>query len=293
MSALRPPPQYAPLTRAQEVTRGVLVMLLVASVGFLVNLVAYSPLHHAVKQQQLFDEFRHQLAEGTAPVSEGTFEDVLLADGAPVARIQIPALGVDEIIVEGTSSGILMDGPGHRRDSVLPGQRGVSIVMGRMNAYGGPFNRLQELAPGESIRVITGQGEHIFRVLGTRYEGDLAPRFTSGQARLQLVTARGLPYMPSGLVRVDADLVTEVQDPGLRQTGPLALPKPHQALQGDSSTVWALVFALQFLLVAESGVAFMWRRAGRAKMWIVAVPTLLLAGLLVADQVTKLLPNLV
>jgi len=56
--------------------------------------------------------------------------------------------------------------------------------------------------------------------------------------------------------------------------------------------VWALVFALQFLLIAQAGTSYAWLRFGRAKTWIVATPILILAFLLVFDQITKLLPNL-
>ncbi|MFT2675577.1 hypothetical protein ACMWQR_28500, partial [Escherichia coli] len=71
---------------------------------------------------QLRDMFRAQLQAGTAPVSEGDFEDNLLKDGVPVAILSIPQLGIDEVVAEGTTSGVLMKGPGHRRDTVLPGQ---------------------------------------------------------------------------------------------------------------------------------------------------------------------------
>ena len=33
--------------------------------------------------------------------------------------------------MEGTSSGTLMSGPGHRRDTPFPGQAGVSVIVGR------------------------------------------------------------------------------------------------------------------------------------------------------------------
>jgi uncharacterized membrane protein YoaK (UPF0700 family) len=60
----------------------------------------------------------------------------------------------------------------------------------------------------------------------------------------------------------------------------------------DTSTVWALVFALQFFVVAEIAAVWAYRRIGAQKVWVVFVPVMFLAGLLVADQVTRLLPNL-
>lgn len=290
----RPRAVLPPLTRAQTIARAGLVMVAVVVLGFLANMVGLSQLQHLVSQQELRTEFGDQLAAGTAAVSEGDFTGVLLDDGTPVARIQIPAIGVNEIVVEGTTSGDLTRGPGHRRDTVLPGQAGVSVVLGRANAYGGPFGRIQELPPGETISVVTGQGESLFRVKGVRYAGDPLPAaITSGQARLVLVSARGAPYAPSGVVRVDADLVSTVQAPGARQTTFTTIPAAQKELGSDFGTLWALVFALQFLILAEAGAAYSWRLVGGAKAWVVFAPVVLLAGLITADQLTRLLPNLI
>lgn len=289
----RPVRALAPLSRTQIAVRAVLLLLVVTQVGFLLHLTVYSHLRHAVLQAQLRAQLTSELADGIAPVSEGTFDNVLLDDGAPVARISIPAIGVDEIVVEGTSSVALQAGPGHRRDTVLPGQIGTSVLMGRASAYGGPFGRIQELAPGETISVVTGQGEALYKVIGVRYAGDPAPpSLVAGHGRLTLLSGRGIPYFPNATVRVDADLVSTPQPIGARQTTSAALPAAHKAMASDTSTVWMLVFGLQFLLLAELGVVFAWNRFGRAKTWIAATPVLILAFLIVFDQVTKLLPNL-
>ncbi|MDF2920553.1 MAG: sortase, partial [Microbacterium sp.] len=194
----RPRPTYAPLSPAQVFLRGMLVSVSVLVLVFLLNLLVISHVSHFAAQQQLRDTFRAQLAAGTAPVSEGDFEDHLLADGAPVGILSVPQLGIDEVISEGTTSGVLMHGPGHRRDTVLPGQAGVSVVMGRAAAFGGPFGRLQALQPGETFTVRTGQGEQTFAVLGVRYAGDPTPPApVRGESRLILITARGGPYLPT------------------------------------------------------------------------------------------------
>jgi len=162
-----------------------------------------------------------------------------------------------------------------------------------MAAYGGPFSRIQELNPGETILVVTGQGEHLYRVLGVRYAGDPSPPPPRArQGRLILLTARGLPFMPSGVARVDAELVSEPQPAGFRQTSFWQLPSADQELAHDTRTVWALVFALQFFGVAVAGATWCLRLFGKAKTWVVFVPVLLLAALVVADRVILLLPNL-
>lgn len=288
-----PRPPRPPLTQGQRLARGSLIMLAIVAAAFILNVTVFSHLRYAVQQQQLRDTFTEQLAAGTAPVSEGNFDNVLLRDGEPVARIEIPAIGVDAIVVEGTSSGTLTEGPGHRRDTCLPGQAGASVLMGRAAAYGGPFRRIQELVPGETISVVTGQGEHIYEVIRVRYAGDAAPPpLTAGEGRLVLETARGTPFMPTGVVRVDARLVSETQPVGTRDTTRRSLPPEDVELAGDATTAWALVFALQFLLLAEGAGAYSLHALGGARTWVVFTPVLVLGAILVADQVVRLLPNL-
>jgi sortase A len=261
--------------------------------AFVVNVTILSQIQHLVSQQKLSNDYREQLAAGTAPVSEGDFDNHLLVDGAALGVLSIPSLGISEVIVEGTSSSVLKSGPGHRRDTVLPGQAGVSVILGRAAAFGGPFGRIQELAPGDRFHVRTGQGDQVFSVIGVRYAGDPLPASpTRKQARLILETARGPSFIPSGVAYVDTQLVGDAQPAGLRQTTFGALAPEDQAMATDTSTLWALVFALQFLIAVEIGAVWAHRRIGAQKTWIVFAPLTVLAGLYVADQVTILLPNL-
>jgi LPXTG-site transpeptidase (sortase) family protein len=283
----------APMSPAQVFARSALIIVAALLFAFAANLMVLSHLQHAVSQQQLVDTYRAQLAAGTAPVSEGAFDDTLLADGAPVAIIEIPSIGVREVVVEGSSSADTKSGPGHRRDTVLPGQAGVSVVMGRAASYGGPFSRIQELAPGQAFTVLTGQGLQKFEVIGVRYAGDPAPpALKPGESRLILETARGAAFIPTGTARVDAQLVSATQPSGQRQSAFGTLPPQDLEMATDTSTVWALVFAMQFFVVAELAAVWAYRRIGAQKVWVVFVPVMFLAGLLVADQVTRLLPNL-
>ncbi|WBM79643.1 hypothetical protein KIV56_15370 [Cryobacterium breve] len=141
--------------------------------------------------------------------------------------------------------------------------------------------------------MITGQGEQTFSVLGLRYAGDPAPAtLGAGKSRLILESARGPAYVPSGVVRVDAELVSETKPAGKRQTTFATLPLQDKELATDTTTVWALVFALQFLLVIELAAVWAFRRVGLRKTWIVFLPVVTVGGLFVADQLVRLLPNL-
>ena len=286
----QPPP---PLGRLQRALRAALTVLAGLLLAFTVNVTVLSQLQHAVAQQQLHNEFREELASGTAPVSEGDFNQVLLSDGVPVAQISIPEIGVDETIVEGTTSADTQKGPGHRRDTVLPGQAGVSVIMGRASAYGGPFASVQELVPGVKFTVLTGQGKSTYSIIGVRYAGDPSPAApAAGQARLVLETARGPWFAPSGVAYVDAELIGTAKAAGPRLTTFAALPAESHEMATDTTTVWALVFALQFLVAVEIAALWTFRRIGLRKTWIVFVPLFSLAFLFVANQTTILLPNL-
>jgi len=291
--APRPPRAYAPLSPPMMLVRGSLLIVAALLFAFVANVTVLSQVQYLVSQQLLINDFRQQLSDGTAPVSEGDFDDVLLADGAPVAVIDIPQLGVHSVVVEGTSGDTLKAGPGHRRDSVLPGQQGLSVLMGRAAAFGGPFGRIQELAPGDSFTVRTGQGKQVFEVIGVRYAGDPSPASPkAGESRLMLQTARGASFVPSGIAYVDARLRSEVQDSGQRQTTFATLPQQDTAMATDTTTMWALVFALQFLVVAQLAAVWAFRRIGAQKTWVVFVPVGLLAVIYVSNQLTILLPNL-
>lgn len=288
-----PPREPVVMTPLQQMVQGMIMLFAALLIGFAANILVLSHIHHLIGQQIAYNTFRQELKDATAPVSEGDVNDVLLADGVPVARLTIPSIGVDETVLEGSSSGVTANGPGHERDTVLPGQTGQSVILGRAAAYGGPFSRIQELAPNATITVVTGQGKSTYRVVGVRYAGDPAlPAVQSGEGRLTLVTARGLPYIPSGVVRVDAQLVSRPMGAGARQTTPNTLPLADRPLASDPSTAWLLVFALQALIVAELIATRAFNRFGAQRVWIVFAPIMLAIGVVATDQISRLLPNL-
>jgi len=105
-------------------------------------------------------------AGGTIPVEDPELADKLFREGGEaVARIEIDSIEVDKVIVQGVQVEDLRNGPGHYRATVFPGQEGNSGIAGHRTTYGAPFNRIDELQPGEEIRVQTVQGEHVYRVL--------------------------------------------------------------------------------------------------------------------------------
>ncbi|HJQ48872.1 MAG TPA: sortase [Amycolatopsis sp.] len=286
----RPAPPAGPA--GMRIAGHALTIVGVLALSLLLQLALIGRLQHNRDQDRNFAEFRSQLANATAPVASLDSGGHLLASGTPVAVLSIPKLGVEEVVGEGTSSGALKSGPGHLRDTVLPGQVGVSVVLARRAAYGGPFQRIGRLTRGDLITVTTGQGVHQFRVLGVRHANDpqvAAPGKTEG--RLTLVTADGPPYLPTDVVRVDAQLVTQaVATNGRLPT--YALPDSEQLMAGDEGALVPIVGWALVLLLAAGGVVYTHQRLGVWQAWVIGVPVLGALGLAVADSIASLLPNL-
>lgn len=289
-----PAPTSTPRTGDRlDLLRVVLVVAAVLAGGLLAQLTVVSSLQQRSQQQQLFDELRAELAQGTAPTGPLGTDGRALAIGTPVAYLEIEDLGLQQVVVSGTTSSALFAGPGHRRDSVLPGQVGASVLMGRRSSYGGPFARIDDLEEGDEIRVTTGQGVYEYEVLGVRREGDpLPPPPASGEGRLVLTTADGSPFFPSGVLRVDASLDDASSGPS-RLFATDGLPAAERSMAGDTSQLWALALWLQVLTALALAVVWAWKRWGRAQTWVVCLPPVLLVGVIVAGHVVRLLPNLV
>jgi sortase A len=109
-------------------------------------------------------------------------------EGDAIARIEIPALGVSEYVVEGTDTGDLRKGPGHYPDTPLPGDRGTAAIAGHRTTYGAPFRDVDELEHGDVIRVDMPDGRFVYRVQHTRIvdDQDLSVLEPAGYRRLML-----------------------------------------------------------------------------------------------------------
>jgi LPXTG-site transpeptidase (sortase) family protein len=281
---------------AAYLARTGLVVVSVLTIGMALFLTVIGGLEHQVLQAREYSHFRAALAAGTAPTGQTDSSGRhLLPLGTAVALLQIPSIHLDEVVGEGTTPQVLLAGPGHRRDTPLPGQPGTSVVVGREAAYGGPFKRIHQLKVGTTIRVTVGFGTNVatFKVIDVRHAGDpRPPDVGSGAGRLTLVTAAGTPFLPNGLVYVDADLQSRVQPASARViTSPSQLMRSEVAGATDTSSLWVLVFWLQALLLVTFGAVWSWHRWGHAQTWVVFVPLVLVVGFFVSDQVTRLLPN--
>jgi sortase A len=90
------------------------------------------------------------------------------ARGKALAVLDIPKIQLDnKVIVEGVGREDLRKGPGHVPSTVLPGQDGTFGVSGHRTTYGAPFYRLNELAKGDTITVVTKEAIYTYTVTRT------------------------------------------------------------------------------------------------------------------------------
>jgi sortase A len=206
----------------------------------------------------------------------------------------IPEIGLDDVVVDGTASGDLLDGPGHLRTTPLPGDVGTSVVMGRSTTYGAPFGKITTLRPGDAITVLGAQGSVTYTVKDVRRAGDPVPAAPTGASagRLVLATADGSGFLsalrPKNVVYVDADTANA------KPSGPVypAVPNAEQAMQRDTSAMPLLVLLLAFLAALVLAVSVARRHVRATVVWLVSAPVAIALAWAVTDQVMRLLPNL-
>jgi len=108
------------------------------------------------------------------------------ADTHPVARITLPRLGVDEIVLAGDSGRVLAFGPGWAEASARPGEGGVSVISGHRDNH---FAFLREVRAGDRLWLETGHARRAYIVQGSRIVDSRTQRLSlDGDAALTLVT---------------------------------------------------------------------------------------------------------
>jgi len=279
---------------AMSVGRGFLLSAVASiaalSVWFLFYAFILTPFEEARSQTVNYGILRESLALQTAPIGGA------IKPGTPIVLIDSKPLGLQGVVVvEGTASGDLMNGPGHLRNTVLPGQMGTSVIMGRASMFGGPFGKLSEAKVGDSLSVTTGQGVFTYSVESVRKAKSPLPQpLEPGKGRLTLITAIGEgklgAWKPTGLLYVDAKLMGDAQQypPGK----PYLVPAAELPLQGDPSALLPLALALPLLIGAVIFALWSRSRWGTWQAWLVGVPLVLACVWAVSQAAVQLLPNL-
>jgi sortase A len=151
----------------------------------------------ALLAQRLLRQAWERTVERQTPVKPWPW-----ADTVPIARLIVPRLRIDEIVLAGANGRTLAFGPAHHEDSARPGTTGASIVTGHRDTH---FRFLSRLEPGDRIDVQTAQGAVVsYRVLGSNVVDGRLPFKVSGEDGPVLLLVTCYPFdslVPGGPLR--------------------------------------------------------------------------------------------
>lgn len=142
-------------------------------------------------------------------------------EGDPIGRIEIPPIGADFVVVQGTDSATLRKGPGHYPDTTFPGLRGTVAIAGHRTTYGAPFRSVDELDRGDRIVLRMPYGRFTYDVQRTRIVPPSAVWVTRdvGYDRLVLSACHPL-YSAAERIVVFARLVSAAPRGAALRAGP-------------------------------------------------------------------------
>lgn len=181
----------------------ILLAVILLVVGLAVMLYPrYTDLRYEFSQWRLA---RAAAAAPLGPTASGSAASVgiPLPEGA-VARLTIPAIGLDAFVVEGTDRSALAKGPGHYPGTPLPGESGNAAIAGHRTMHGHVFHDLHELEPGDEIRTGTATSTAVYRVLEVKVvrPGDTYVADDTPDDRLTLTTCNPIGSAAQRLVVV-------------------------------------------------------------------------------------------
>jgi sortase A len=161
--------------------------------------------------------------------------------GSPVAILDIPAMKLEQIVVEGVGPQQTRRGPGHVPGTAGPGQPGNSAIVARRSAFGGPFRPLGSLEMGDRILVTTTQGQSIYVVTEIRSD-DVAdgagtrPQPTEADTATTTTTAPPAEAPPLSIRAAEAPPAPPILDAALPE-GELTTDDLYGPTQDDRLTL--------------------------------------------------------
>jgi sortase A len=148
-------------------------------------------------------EARRAVADGRAALTSGP--RLAPARGVPVARLVIPRLGVDEVVVEGVGEPELRAGPGHMIGSAAPGDSGTSVISAHRDRH---FHALAGIAVGDTIITETERARVTRKVARLRVvEADEPALRSTVSPTLTLTTCWPIRYLGPAPDRLIVDAV--------------------------------------------------------------------------------------
>jgi sortase A len=228
------------------------------------------------------------LPGGAAPRVLGTAtplpRSVDPGEGHWVGVLSIPAIDLQQVIVNGTTVNDLRLGPGHYLGTPLPGEAGNVAIAGHRTTWGRPFRNLDHLKRGDQIVISTPRADVLYRVDWTRIVAptDLSVIGPTGTNSLTLTTCHPAYSAAQRLiVRAELAAVGQIRRTPISVTETTSrtittdVPRPS----GWTSALWGLLVLAVYVLT--------WRVAQRVRRRALVI----VAGLIVGTPLVLALFN--
>lgn len=293
--------------RNKRIRRAFVMFGWVRDIGFILILFAgwqlwgtsieQSQSQHALRQQFQSDVQSHVIPTSSKQVGPSLISATINVpnppEGSVIGHLEIPAIGVDQYVVQGTTEADLSKGPGHYVGTSVPGQAGNVAIAGHRTTYGAPFNNLGDLKSGDPIYLTSDSGERltyiVSRVPIAVSPQDVSVLNTVNDNRLTLTTCN--PRFSDTQRLVAVALLSEPQ--GIVAT-PVVKPRVVRVMAGPSG--WNMQYLPAVLLIISLlvGLGLLNRRAqtvyGRVGRWVVLAPIWTAGLIFLFDLMTRLLP---
>jgi sortase A len=139
-------------------------------------------------QQKLEAEWERQAATVSTPGRADISPDQMLT------RVIIPKIGMDAIVVEGASRKELSEGPGHMKQTAMPGEIGNAVITAHRDTF---FRHIYELIKGDQIMVRRNGRVFTYEVTSKRIvmPDDVSVIKPTSDAQLTLITCYPVYYI--------------------------------------------------------------------------------------------------
>jgi LPXTG-site transpeptidase (sortase) family protein len=243
------------------VVRRFAIVIFVLAFGSLMFNQILGPLVHDRAATALEQRLSSDLLNGVAPVSYP------IAVGVPIGLIEVPNHDVRAVVVEGSKAEQLAQASGHLIGSALPGQPGVSAILGRSQTYGAEFKNLDQLKVGDEVVVTTGQGVHTYEVIDITVRSARDAAAFQGEGHMLILTT---VVDSSDRLVVRATLTSPVFPAGQATDHQTTLDE--LGLVGDSSSWSDLALWMLIASLLAAGFPIIVNLVGRRVGWLLVSP---------------------
>jgi sortase A len=123
------------------------------------------------------------------------------ADITPIARLRVPRLGQDEIVLDGDSGQALAFGPGWSPASAAPGTHGLIAISGHRDTQ---FAFVRELRKDDVVQLEAANGLRRYRIAELRVVDSRTTRIAAAESEDALLLVTCYPFdaiVPGGPLR--------------------------------------------------------------------------------------------